>query len=156
MFTHYDRPHIAQLCEKAGLLQRALEHYTDLYDIKRAVVHTHLLNADVSARVCFSMGDELRLFSGWSITSVVSPWTIVSSVWKRCCKRTFVRTYKSSCRSLRNITNNWAHRNWLICSNHSRALKVRSTGADTGRTVDLVLNGISNWLVERNQCGWIG
>ncbi|CAK9299457.1 unnamed protein product [Gordionus sp. m RMFG-2023] len=46
MFTHYDRAHIAQLCEKAGLLQRALEHYTDLYDIKRAVVHTHLLNPD--------------------------------------------------------------------------------------------------------------
>jgi clathrin heavy chain len=65
MFTHYDRAHIAQLCEKAGLLQRALEHYTgrcpesvrkcflpiffefsDLYDIKRAVVHTHLLNAE--------------------------------------------------------------------------------------------------------------
>ena len=31
MFSHYDRAHIAQLCEKAGLLQRALEHYTDLY-----------------------------------------------------------------------------------------------------------------------------
>lgn len=46
MFTHYDRAHIAQLCEKAGLLQRALEHYTDLYDIKRAVVHTHLLPVD--------------------------------------------------------------------------------------------------------------
>ena len=46
MFSHYDKAHIAQLCEKAGLLQRALEHYTDLYDIKRAVVHTHLLNAD--------------------------------------------------------------------------------------------------------------
>lgn len=46
MFTHYDRPHVAQLCEKAGLLQRALEHYTDLYDIKRAVVHTHLLPGD--------------------------------------------------------------------------------------------------------------
>ncbi|KAG9348508.1 hypothetical protein JZ751_002244 [Albula glossodonta] len=28
------------------LLQRALEHYTDLYDIKRAVVHTHLLNPE--------------------------------------------------------------------------------------------------------------
>ena len=28
MFTHYDRAHIAQLCEKSGLLQRALEHYT--------------------------------------------------------------------------------------------------------------------------------
>ncbi|NP_001136443.1 clathrin heavy chain [Bombyx mori] len=46
MFTQYDRAHVAQLCEKAGLLQRALEHYTDLYDIKRAVVHTHLLPAD--------------------------------------------------------------------------------------------------------------
>ncbi|PNI90374.1 CLTCL1 isoform 7 [Pan troglodytes] len=46
MFTHYDRAHIAQLCEKAGLLQQALEHYTDLYDIKRAVVHTHLLNPE--------------------------------------------------------------------------------------------------------------
>ena len=46
MFSHYDRAHIATLCEKAGLLQRALEHYTDLYDIKRAVVNTHLLNAD--------------------------------------------------------------------------------------------------------------
>lgn len=46
MFTHYDKGHIAQLCEKAGLLQRALEHYTDLYDIKRAIVHTHLLNLE--------------------------------------------------------------------------------------------------------------
>jgi clathrin heavy chain len=46
MLSHYDRAHIAQLCEKAGLLQRALEHYTDLYDIKRAVVHTHLLNPE--------------------------------------------------------------------------------------------------------------
>lgn len=42
MFTHYDRAHVAQLCEKAGLLQRALEHYTDLYDIKRAVVSTKI------------------------------------------------------------------------------------------------------------------
>ncbi|CAH8446801.1 unnamed protein product [Heterobilharzia americana] len=46
MFSHYDRAAIAQLCEKAGLLQRALEHYTDLYDIKRAVVSTHLLNPE--------------------------------------------------------------------------------------------------------------
>ncbi|XP_030624579.1 clathrin heavy chain 1 [Chanos chanos] len=46
MFTHYDRAHVAQLCEKAGLLQRALEHFTDLYDIKRAIVHTHLLNPE--------------------------------------------------------------------------------------------------------------
>jgi clathrin heavy chain len=43
MFTHYDRNHIAKLCEQAGLFQRALEHYTDIFDIKRAIVHTHLL-----------------------------------------------------------------------------------------------------------------
>lgn len=47
MFTHYDRAHNAQLCEKADLLQRALEHYTDLCDIKRAVVHTHLLSPEL-------------------------------------------------------------------------------------------------------------
>jgi len=46
MFTHYDRAHIAQLCEKAGLYQRALEHYTDIYDIKRTIIHTHLLNPE--------------------------------------------------------------------------------------------------------------
>lgn len=46
MFSYYDKAHIAQLCEKAGLLQRALEHYTDLYDIKRAIVHTHLLTPE--------------------------------------------------------------------------------------------------------------
>ena len=44
MFTHYDRPHIANLCEKAGLMQRALEHYDDLADIKRVVVHSNLFD----------------------------------------------------------------------------------------------------------------
>eukprot|EP00039_Didymoeca_costata_P018242 m.332709 g.332709 ORF g.332709 m.332709 type:complete len:1698 (-) comp16994_c0_seq1:153-5246(-) len=44
--THYDHAHIAQLCEKAGLYQQALEHYTDIFDIKRAIVHTHLLNPE--------------------------------------------------------------------------------------------------------------
>ncbi|XP_045469478.1 clathrin heavy chain [Harmonia axyridis] len=62
MFSHYDRPHIAQLCEKAGLLQRALEHYTDLYDIKRAVVHTQLLPVDwlVSFFGTLSVEDSLE------------------------------------------------------------------------------------------------
>ncbi|KAI9094637.1 hypothetical protein DFS34DRAFT_628550 [Phlyctochytrium arcticum] len=46
MFTHYDRSYIASLCEKAGLFQRALEHYTDIYDIKRTIVHTHLLSPE--------------------------------------------------------------------------------------------------------------
>ncbi|KAK7016226.1 Clathrin heavy chain [Paramarasmius palmivorus] len=46
MFTHYDRPHIANLCEQAGLLQRALEHYEDLADIKRVIVHATTLPPD--------------------------------------------------------------------------------------------------------------
>jgi len=44
--THYDRAGVAQLCEKAGLFQRALEHYTDIFDIKRAIIHTHLLQPE--------------------------------------------------------------------------------------------------------------
>ena len=44
--THYDRPRIANLCECARLLQRALEHYDDINDIKRAVVHTNVLQPD--------------------------------------------------------------------------------------------------------------
>ncbi|OQS04982.1 clathrin heavy chain [Thraustotheca clavata] len=44
MFSHYDRARVAQLCEKAGLFQRALEHYTDLADLKRVVVNTHAIN----------------------------------------------------------------------------------------------------------------
>ena len=41
--THYDAPRVAQLCEKAGLYSRALQHYTDLADIKRVVVNTHAI-----------------------------------------------------------------------------------------------------------------
>ena len=63
MFTHYDRAHVAQLCEKAGLLQRALEHYTDLYDIKRAVVHTHLLNPEVRNKKLSKMDESLIDFN---------------------------------------------------------------------------------------------
>jgi len=35
MFTCYDFRYIARLCEQAGLIQRALEHYSDLADVKR-------------------------------------------------------------------------------------------------------------------------
>lgn len=42
--THYDRPRIAQLCEKAGLYMRALQHYTDLKDLKRTIVNTHAID----------------------------------------------------------------------------------------------------------------
>lgn len=47
MFSYYDKPRIANLCERAGLLQRALEHYEDINDIKRVVVHTNVLQPEV-------------------------------------------------------------------------------------------------------------
>lgn len=40
MFHHYDRPRVAQLCEQAGLMSRALEHYEDPASIKRVIVQT--------------------------------------------------------------------------------------------------------------------
>uniref|UniRef100_A0A7S0V4E8 Clathrin heavy chain n=1 Tax=Polytomella parva TaxID=51329 RepID=A0A7S0V4E8_9CHLO len=42
--TYYDRPRVAQLCEKAGLYLRALQHYTDLNDIKRVIINTHAMD----------------------------------------------------------------------------------------------------------------
>ena len=64
MFTHFDKYHIGQLCEKAGFLQRALELYTDLYDIKRTIIHTHLLNLDwlVNYFGSLSVTDALECF----------------------------------------------------------------------------------------------
>ena len=46
MFTFYDKTRVAALCEKAGLHQRALEHFTELDDIKRVVVNTHTIAPD--------------------------------------------------------------------------------------------------------------
>ena len=43
MFHHYDRPRIAMLCEKAGLAARALEHYDNVEDMKRAMMRTELI-----------------------------------------------------------------------------------------------------------------
>lgn len=45
-FSHYDRLKIAQLCERAGLFQRALEHYTDLVDIKRVLTNSAAINPE--------------------------------------------------------------------------------------------------------------
>lgn len=36
MFSHYDKPRIAQLCENCGLMTRALEHYEDPVSILMA------------------------------------------------------------------------------------------------------------------------
>lgn len=46
MLSQYDRARIASLCEKAGLYQRALEHYTEISDIKRCMIHTQGMSPD--------------------------------------------------------------------------------------------------------------
>jgi clathrin heavy chain len=43
MFSYYDKPRIASLCENAGLLTRALEHNDDPAAIKRIIVQTDKL-----------------------------------------------------------------------------------------------------------------
>lgn len=70
MFSFYNRPRIAQLCEKAGLFQRALEHYTELADIRRVIMNTHAINPEflttfmgqLSAEDCLDiLRDMLRI-----------------------------------------------------------------------------------------------
>lgn len=39
MFTHFDKPRIASLCEQAGLAQKALELYEDPAAIKRVIIN---------------------------------------------------------------------------------------------------------------------
>ncbi|KAI8886497.1 clathrin heavy chain [Backusella circina FSU 941] len=46
IISHYDRVVIGNLCEKAGLYQRALEHYSDIHDIKRIIPYTHTMQAE--------------------------------------------------------------------------------------------------------------
>ena len=46
MFSYYDKPRISQLCENAGLIQRALENTEDTAVIKRNIVKTDKLNQD--------------------------------------------------------------------------------------------------------------
>ncbi|KAF2013645.1 clathrin heavy chain [Aaosphaeria arxii CBS 175.79] len=46
MFSHYDKARIAQLCENAGLLTRALEHNEDPAAIKRIIIQTDKIPED--------------------------------------------------------------------------------------------------------------
>ncbi len=58
MFSHYDRLKIARLCEKCGLFQRALQHYTELDDIKRVMLNSHAINEEFLINFYGSMSTE--------------------------------------------------------------------------------------------------
>ena len=61
MFTHYDRPRVAQLCEKAGLYMRALQHYSDLSDIKRVIINTHAIEPQALVEFFGTLSPEWAL-----------------------------------------------------------------------------------------------
>ena len=46
VFTHYDKPKIAGICEKMGLYQVCLENYTDINDIKRIIARANMINPE--------------------------------------------------------------------------------------------------------------
>ena len=46
VFTHYDKPKIAGICEKMGLYQVCLENYSDINDIKRIIARANMINPE--------------------------------------------------------------------------------------------------------------
>ena len=58
MFTHYDRLRVAQLSEKAGLYLRALQHYTELSDIKRVMANAHAIDPTALTEFCGTLEPE--------------------------------------------------------------------------------------------------
>ncbi len=44
--TYYDKQKVAKLCEQLGLFDYALENFTDIADIRRIIVNTHMLNQE--------------------------------------------------------------------------------------------------------------
>ena len=60
---------IAQLCEKAGLYMRALQHYTDLSDIKRVIVNTHAIDPQQLVEFFGSLSAE------WALDCLKVSWT---------------------------------------------------------------------------------
>ncbi|CAK9081915.1 Clathrin heavy chain 1 [Durusdinium trenchii] len=61
MFTHYDRAYIGQLCEKAGLMQWAMEHYTDGADLKRVMMHAHQMTPEFLIQYFSRLSPETAL-----------------------------------------------------------------------------------------------
>ncbi|KAL8144041.1 hypothetical protein V2J09_017073 [Rumex salicifolius] len=61
MFSHYDRPRVAQLCEKAGLYLQALRHYSELPDVKRVIVNTHAIEPQALVEFFGTLSKEWAL-----------------------------------------------------------------------------------------------
>ena len=62
MLTHYDKATVATLCERAGLYQRALEHYTELKDLKRVIVFASQVSIPVCILVCIVVWRHIQWY----------------------------------------------------------------------------------------------
>jgi len=65
-FTHYDKKYIAQLCEKAGMSQRALEHYGsaqggDARDVKRVLSNCQNLTPEFLVKYFSNLSPDVCL-----------------------------------------------------------------------------------------------
>ena len=85
--THYDRPRIAQLCEKAGLYMRALQHYSDLPDIKRVIINTHAIDPQQLVEFFGSLSAEWALDCLKVSPSTLSQYTLLASSHLQVCHR---------------------------------------------------------------------
>jgi len=63
ILSHYDKPHIAKLCERAGLWQRAAENYSDIGDVKRVFKNSHQMDPEfiISFFATLSADDAILL-----------------------------------------------------------------------------------------------
>ncbi|WVZ91540.1 hypothetical protein U9M48_037697, partial [Paspalum notatum var. saurae] len=61
MFSHYDHPRIGQLCEKAGFYLQALQHYSELSDIKRVIVNAHAIEPQALVKFFGTLSREWAL-----------------------------------------------------------------------------------------------
>jgi len=61
VFSHFEKPRIAKLCESVGLYHRALENYTDFKDKKRVIMNTHLIASDLILKEFSSFDKEQGL-----------------------------------------------------------------------------------------------
>lgn len=46
MWNQFNKQKIGMLCEQKGLLQKALQNYAELKDIKRICLNVHMLNLE--------------------------------------------------------------------------------------------------------------
>jgi len=61
--THYDKAHVAKLCERAGMWQRAAENFVEISDIKRCFKNSHQMSQEFVVDFFWKAEQRLKYFS---------------------------------------------------------------------------------------------